>query len=300
MKFEKITIAKRLGIGYGILILILAIITGLGMNGLREANKSLHHLADINVRKIELLNDMSESVYISARTMRTIALIHDEQEASKQRVKIDDAQKLYNASFDALQQMPLDVAGKAFVEKIKLDATAAQGVNNKFIELAKTDQDAAVKLLLSDSIPLNANWQAALHDFSELQKTKNHRDEESAEQDYDSAITFMAVFALLSIMLGVFFASFISRSILRQLGAEPDETVAIANSIAAGDLTVHIHVAPDDESSLLYAIKAMRDSLETIVGQVRNGTETISVASREISSGNLDLSSRTEHQASSL
>ncbi|HZV65077.1 MAG TPA: methyl-accepting chemotaxis protein, partial [Telluria sp.] len=46
--------------------------------------------------------------------------------------------------------------------------------------------------------------------------------------------------------------------------------------------------------------KEMRNSLVGIVGQVRIGTETIGTASREIAAGNIDLSSRTEMQASSL
>jgi methyl-accepting chemotaxis protein len=44
----------------------------------------------------------------------------------------------------------------------------------------------------------------------------------------------------------------------------------------------------------------MNASLFKIVGEVRGGTETIATASREIAAGNLDLSSRTEAQASSL
>ncbi len=44
----------------------------------------------------------------------------------------------------------------------------------------------------------------------------------------------------------------------------------------------------------------MNDSLVDIVSQVRGGTDTIATASREISAGNLDLSSRTEQQAGAL
>jgi len=51
---------------------------------------------------------------------------------------------------------------------------------------------------------------------------------------------------------------------------------------------------------LMQALKDMNGSLAKIVGEVRSGTETIATASGQISRGNLDLSSRTEQQASSL
>jgi methyl-accepting chemotaxis protein len=72
-------------------------------------------------------------------------------------------------------------------------------------------------------------------------------------------------------------------------------------AIAAGDLSHRVEVGPLDEIGLLMqAMKDMNASLTDIVGQVRTGTETIAVASREIASGNADLSARTESQASSL
>jgi methyl-accepting chemotaxis protein len=51
---------------------------------------------------------------------------------------------------------------------------------------------------------------------------------------------------------------------------------------------------------LLHALDAMNGSLVKIVGEVRIGTDTIATASGQIASGNMDLSSRTELQASSL
>ncbi len=44
----------------------------------------------------------------------------------------------------------------------------------------------------------------------------------------------------------------------------------------------------------------MNDSLANIVGQVRAGAETMAAASGQIAAGNLDLSARTEQQASAL
>jgi len=93
---------------------------------------------------------------------------------------------------------------------------------------------------------------------------------------------------------------FISRSVLSQLGGEPDYASDITRRIAQGDLTVPIDLKTNDQSSLLYAIKEMRDSIANIVVQVRMSTDTIATASSQIASGNMDLSSRTEEQASSL
>jgi methyl-accepting chemotaxis protein len=80
-----------------------------------------------------------------------------------------------------------------------------------------------------------------------------------------------------------------------------NEAVKIAQRVAEGDLSQSIDVHSQDETGLLMqALKNMNTSLADIVSQVRRGTETITVASREIASGNADLSGRTESQASSL
>ena len=92
----------------------------------------------------------------------------------------------------------------------------------------------------------------------------------------------------------------ISRGLLKQLGGEPGYAADIVSEIAAGDLTVDVKIRPGDSSSLLFAMKSMRDSLAQVVGEVRQGTDTMATASSQIAAGNLDLSSRTEQQASAL
>ncbi len=93
---------------------------------------------------------------------------------------------------------------------------------------------------------------------------------------------------------------FVVRSVERSIGGDPEDAVAVAQRIAAGDLGMSVAVRAGDDASLMAAMKRMRDALAGIVGDVRAGTDLIATASREIASGNLDLSSRTEEQASSL
>jgi len=92
----------------------------------------------------------------------------------------------------------------------------------------------------------------------------------------------------------------VARSLLRQLGGEPGYATDITRRIAAGDLGVAIALKPHDQTSLLHAIKSMRDAFTGIVGRVRQGSESVATASSEIAHGNMDLSQRTEEQASAL
>ena len=127
-------------------------------------------------------------------------------------------------------------------------------------------------------------------------------------KDFDTKATAFSVQALavlsLLICIGLVVVAvagwWLIRSLLRQLGGEPAYATMIAGNIAGGDLASEIRTSANDQESLLFAMKTMRDSLANIVSQVRTGTDTIATASAEVANGNMDLSSRTESQASSL
>jgi len=97
-----------------------------------------------------------------------------------------------------------------------------------------------------------------------------------------------------------FVIGFIVSRLLRQIGGEPNYATSIASRIASGDLNFEVETRPGDNDSLIAAMKLMRINLAKIVSEVRAGTEMVATASGQIASGNLDLSERTEHQASTL
>ncbi len=76
---------------------------------------------------------------------------------------------------------------------------------------------------------------------------------------------------------------------------------ATAQRIAAGDLSQAIVADGEDEmAQMLRAMADMQDALTRVVGDVRQGAESVATASSQIAQGNMDLSQRTETQASSL
>jgi methyl-accepting chemotaxis protein len=125
-----------------------------------------------------------------------------------------------------------------------------------------------------------------------------------ADEKFDQRVTQlrMAVTAivLLAGLVLVSFAAWVGRSVVREMGVEPAQAAAWAQRIAQGSLEQRSQSPAVAPGSVAHALGEMSASLESIVRQVRLNAESLAGASGEIASGNLDLSNRTESQASSL
>jgi aerotaxis receptor len=74
-----------------------------------------------------------------------------------------------------------------------------------------------------------------------------------------------------------------------------------ARAIAGGDLTNTVESdRSDDMGQLMRALQQMNANLVAVIGDVRSNVTSMSTATKEIAEGNMDLSTRTESQASSL
>ncbi len=98
-------------------------------------------------------------------------------------------------------------------------------------------------------------------------------------------------------VLGMAVAVFISRSVVAPISA----AVAVANRVAAGDLSTPVVVRGRDEmAEMMRALASMSEALVRVIGQVRVSIDGIGTASTQIAGGNQDLSQRTEQTASNL
>jgi methyl-accepting chemotaxis protein len=298
MNLGNFKIGTRMGAGFALVLLLLAGVAGLGLNGMRNGNEVVERIINENVYKMNLVQDMSEAVHVISRVTRTIVLLDDQAAIEREGQKIVDARAGYDAAVVSLEQTKANEAGAALRTKIREARQIALPLNDKVIALAKADQDAeATQVLLTEAGPAMTRWQAAMDQNIERQKANNKKDMLAAAEDYGAARLLMLGLAGLAMLLGAVVASLVTRSITTPIHA----AVKVAMTVAAGDLTSHIDVrAKDETGQLLQALKDMNDSLIKIVGEVRVGTDTIATASSQIAAGNLDLSSRTEEQASSL
>ena len=304
MNLAKMKVGTRLGLGFALVLVLLVAVTVVGIARMAQIQERLDHVIDVNNVVTRLVTDMRTNVSDRITSLRILTLMTDagDMEPEMARIKTQtatyqEAQKKLEAQF-ALESTTEE---KTLLASIKeYEAAAMPAIGKASALWLANDAEGATRVMIKEIRPVQKKWIEALEQLTTLEDKLNAQMQQDARTAFDSARLFMIILGVLAVGMGVAAALVITRGLLKQLGGEPDYTASIAGSIANGDLSIGIHTQPSDNSSLLAEMKEMRNSLVNIVGQVRVGTETIGTASREIAAGNLDLSSRTEMQASAL
>ncbi|OWW21542.1 methyl-accepting chemotaxis protein [Noviherbaspirillum denitrificans] len=298
MKIKDMKIGVRMGTGFFLMLALMMVLAATGGTGMSRVNTILDDVIESNVRKMNLVQTMSESVHIVARVSHSMVMLNDNAQIENEYAKIVKARSDYDTAITALSAISTEDAEKAILAKLKDAQEKIRPINNKVFELAKAGKDAeATELLLTQAAPATQHWQDILHESIRLQEENNKFDQRESKSTYESARLLMFILTAVAIASGLFIALTTTRGITQPLR----EAMKVAKGVAEGDLTQRIIVDRKDETGeLLASLKEMNESLARIVAQVRTGTDTIASASSQIASGNLDLSSRTEEQASSL
>jgi methyl-accepting chemotaxis protein len=305
MNLTTMKVGKRLGLGFALVLILLIAVTSLGISRMALIQDRLEDIVNVSNVKSRLIIDMRAIVYDRQVSLRNLTLLTDIDDMSKDLKKIDEQSKSYNEKETKLAEMLKNEHGTSeentLFTKLKDKEKAAASLPNMARDLGLANNPESATIALIKKIrPVQDEWFKVLDELVNLEDKQNALVAEEAKSAFGNARNVLLMLGGLALILGIIAAVIITRSLLKQLGGEPDYAADIASQIAAGDLSGIIDTDNGDTESLLAEMKTMRDSLVNIVGQVRVGTDTIATASREIATGNLDLSSRTEQQASSL
>ncbi|MCA1323787.1 methyl-accepting chemotaxis protein [Herbaspirillum sp. alder98] len=295
---KNMKISTRLAACFTALIAVMCIITATGINSLWKVGESTSEIIDDRYVKISLLVQISDSVNTTARNLRNAMLAQTDEETQGYLGKIEKNSSEVTrdlAQIEKLLNSPSGVQHFKAVTEARAEYTL---VRRKVEELIRQKQkEAAATYLLAEVVPRQDKYFEAIKEFVALQKSMMDASVEKGRAASGAAVMAMSALSGIAILLSALGALLVTRSITRPLNA----AVEVASAVAAGDLTAQIDNTSKDETGLLLdALKTMNQNLHRIVSEVRLGTDTINTASGEIASGNLDLSTRTEQQASSL
>jgi methyl-accepting chemotaxis protein len=303
MNLANLKIGARLGIGFALVLLLLVVITSLGINRMAQIQGRLDDITQVNNAEAKLVAAMRVSVADRMVTVRNLALVEEAAAMQAEVERVKRQAKDYAAAEANLEKMlaahpESSVDAKALFKKVKEAERAALPMIDKAVELGLGFKPEEVgKLLMRELRPVQQTWTDGLSQLIALQDRRSEQAARAAREAYTSAWLLMLALCAATIALGAGIAWVTARAITRPIRA----AVAVAQTVASGDLNSRIEAHGGDETAILMcALKDMNQSLARIVGEVRSGTEAIATASGEIAAGNLDLSARTELQASSL
>ena len=299
-------VRNRLIAGFALMLLLLLIITGIGLSRMGRTQDRLNEIVTENNVEGHLAAAMRVTVYDRMIAVRNLVLLKEQAQMQPELERVRIQGEKYTTAETSLNKMFADIATttadeKNFMVKLKSLETAALPLIAKASALALANKDdEATDVLIKELRPVQFEWTKTLTQLVEFEDKLNVDAAAAASTEYVSARNLMIIVAVIAALTGIGAATLITRSLVAQLGGEPNYAARVANMIAGGDLTAEVRLRERDTTSMMFAMHQMRDNLSGIVGQVRSGTDTIATASSQIASGNLDLSSRTEEQASSL
>ncbi|BEV17893.1 methyl-accepting chemotaxis protein [Herbaspirillum sp. DW155] len=298
MNIKNIKISVRLGACFAVLVGVMCLITGIGMQSLYSISKASRLVVEDRYVKIALVMEIRENVNGAARNLRNALLGRNLEEAKRYLDRAAGHSSKTTEALNQIEKLLSTARGKELFKAIHDARAAYNAPRDKVRELiVQQKKEEATEALFNEVIPAQDRYFDALNAFSAFQKTLMDDSVAQGQQTTDSAIALMLELSGVAILLCVLAAWWVTRSITRPL----NEAVDVASAVAQGDLTVQIGQTSKDETGMLLAsLKTMNQNLHRIVSEVRNGTDTINTASSEIARGNLDLSSRTEEQAGAL
>ena len=300
---KKISIRSGLLGLLALMTLLLLVVSIMGIVAIEKGNRSLDAINRIQGTELNAL-------YISngnlLRTRSTAALAIRKMEVGLPDEAASIAKR--SASYVIISQQQLNrfvgagtvtEHGKVLAEQVVATYKAYMdgGITPMMNALQKQSADEYYEVLEGNISGLAGQFSHAVDNFG------RYADEVSQAKLKEAAHNQMLMTVLILVAGGLtLLLVALAWMILRELLLKPlDSAIRHLEFVAAGDLTQPVPESGENELGRLNAaLTRMQQSLQHSVSLVRDASQQIDVGSRELASGNLNLSQRTEESAASL
>jgi methyl-accepting chemotaxis protein len=296
---NKLRIGPKLLLAPGLVLVLLLMLSGAAYYGMVRQNASLENMVQVRAARLQSVADVAgDAKYAHANVYQLLAWINGSFAKARLDALIADIDRRHAALKTRLTELAgvADSAERKPIEASLAALAAYRKAVQETIEMAQVDQSIATNSMQKaekDFGVLNQN----LAQLAALEKTLSEQAYAAAKSEFHNLSTSMVGLVMLSIGLSLAVTMRVRRAMLRDI----DAISQVVRELAEGRLTGSAGSSGRDEiadtsRALDQTIANLNLTLRSVLGSVRS----IDTASKEIASGNLDLSTRTELQASSL
>ena len=303
---SKMSVRKQLLGSFGVVILLLLVVATAGVVQLSASNdRFADYIANDLVRNTTLA-EVRLAINRRAVDARNIVLVTEPADRDAERAAAGTDHKQVQ---DALAKLKAAIAADpSATEKEKSLFAALEKVEAQYgpvaLEIVRLGSEGkrneAIDMMNKQCRPLLNEVRRVAKDYADYLAEVSRADVESSGSAYSSARALMLTVSAVAALIAVALAIVIARGLTRALGGEPSSLKDVATRVAAGDLS---HVAEAQHApggSVMASMGDMQQALVKLIAEVRQSADGVLSYSQQIAQGNVDLSSRTEQQASSL
>ncbi len=272
------TVGKRLGLGFGAVIVLMIIIAVIAINSMREADSGIEEVVQKEFPKTVQANNIIDAVNSIGLLMRDSLLVTGQANALEEVKKIDAKRAIIKDNLDKLHESIKSEKGLAALKAVDEARSQYVGSQDEFIKLIEAGrQEEARILLMEKAMALQDRYIVTVNELIALQTERLNEIGTEVEEGVNQAIMMIVVLSVIALVVAIVIALMIVRNLMKQLGGEPDYAAEAVHKIAGGDLTHNLDIKPGDTTSLLYSLKTMQDSLRAIVAEIKNIVEAAAI-----------------------
>ena len=296
--FNNLRIGVRLGIGFGIVLILLGVIAAVGAYEIAQLNDSMSGIVNDKYRKAWVASEITHRATDNLMIVRNMILVSDKEKLEALKAQYADNVHADNDFIKELDKTLVSDKGKELLHNLKGTLSPFREFNNDVMELALGGKKAeATKELFGERYGVQASFLAALNALTNDESDAMRAEVSAAAERYAAAKSMIFALSIGAFGFGITIALWITRSITRPVNA----ALRIAGSLAAGDLTVKIDSNSKDEMGrLLGALSEMVAELSRVIGDVRAASDSLSSSGDEVSSTAQSLSQSATTQAASV
>ncbi|WP_311260619.1 MULTISPECIES: methyl-accepting chemotaxis protein [unclassified Xanthomonas] len=260
---QRYNVGRRLGVAFGILILLSGLLVASGFSTMIQARAQLDSIVKDRLVKIRLSNNMRSANSDIFIAMGTLAMVTSQELNDQAAETVKQKRELYAHERKKLDAFPPSAAGSKVRAEIDAARGIARGLNDQIIALAMQNKnDEAQMLMVEKARPAMLAWQAKIDDNVALQ-------EKQTQQSYEQAVAAMNRGKAQLIGGGVavlLISSLLAFAITRSLTQPLSRATRAAESIAGGKLDNDVDTQANDESGrLLNAMRKMQQQLRSLI-----------------------------------
>ncbi|MCZ2498240.1 HAMP domain-containing protein [Xylophilus sp. Kf1] len=300
MNLDNWMIRTKLLAGFAAVLAIASVVTLLAISNLSRLNLQATNLSGNTLPSVRMSGAIARSL-ANLRIARIGLTLAGPQTQTPMPVavgRVEDARRKLDADVKSYQEFIADDTERKIYEAVQKHTSDYGSTIPEQLRLAREDRIDEVKAIFVGTAAVS--YQAANRSLDELIALNDQVSQNATVMShtvYQRGRLQLVIGLVLMVAVGMFVAWRLSASLARRAGV----SVLAAQRMARGDLSQADHMEGRDElAQLAQALESTRTQLHATVGKVRQNAEAVATASAEISQGNMDLSGRTENQASAL